>query len=144
MVETSRSRGTLLSASGFAESSAAHMMGSAAFLAPEMRTSPSSGRPPVILSLSTGLPLLRRKRAHGKRVDLLAHALAQRLVDELVALHAAAAGEFARDHERLEVLPVADHLDVLARQPALDARLHAFRSNHVSASACSPASGAKG
>jgi hypothetical protein len=52
MVETSRRRGTLVMVSGFELRSAAHMMGSAAFFAPEMRTSPSSGRPPRILSLS--------------------------------------------------------------------------------------------
>jgi len=52
MVDTSISRGTLESASGFGVSSAAHMMGNAAFFAPDTVTSPSSGPPPLILSLS--------------------------------------------------------------------------------------------
>jgi hypothetical protein len=52
MVDTSRSRGTLVRVSGFAVRSAAHMIGSAAFFAPEMRISPASGRPPLIFSLS--------------------------------------------------------------------------------------------
>ena len=37
---------TLVRVSGFAVSSAAHMIGSAAFFAPEMRISPSSGGRP--------------------------------------------------------------------------------------------------
>src|SRR2546425_12491445 len=101
MVRTSMSCGTLESRKGCSLSSAAHMIGSAAFFAPETRTSPSSGRPPRMRSLSTGAPLLRRERAHRQRVDLLAHALAERGVDELVALHPAAAGEFGGDDERL-------------------------------------------
>jgi hypothetical protein len=64
MVEMSMSRGTLESVSGFAVRSAAHMMGNAAFFAPETATSPSSGLPPVILSLSTGFPFLGRDGAH--------------------------------------------------------------------------------
>ena len=112
MVATSRSSGTFSSRKGLEERSAAHMMGSAAFFAPEMRTSPSSGRPPVIRSLST-LPFLGRERLHGQGVDFLAHALAERGVDQLVALYPAAAGERRRHHERLEVLPVAHHLDML-------------------------------
>src|SRR5688500_14893005 len=131
MVETSRSRGTLVSASGFAERRAAHMIGSAAFFAPETCTSPSSGRPPVIFSLSTGLPLVRRQGPHGKRVDFLAHALAERAIDQLVALDAAFAGELRRDDHGLEVLAVADDFDVLAGESALDAALHAFGSDHV-------------
>src|SRR5689334_12756759 len=113
MVDTSISRGTLESASGLDVSSAAHMMGNAAFFAPDTVTSPSRGPPPLILSLSTGLPFLGRERAHRQRVDLLAHALAERRVDELVALDAAPAGELRGDDERLEVLSVADHFHVL-------------------------------
>jgi hypothetical protein len=91
------------------------MIGSAAFFAPETRTSPSSGRPPRMRSLSTGAPFLWRERTHRKRVDLLAHALAERRIDQLVALHAAAAGELRGDDERLEMLAVARDFDVLAR-----------------------------
>src|SRR5688500_20331790 len=101
MVAMSMRRGTLLSASGFAVSSAAHMIGRAAFFAPDTAISPSSGRPPLMRSLSTGAPLLGGERAHRQRVDLLAHALAERRVHQLVALHAAAPGELGRHHQRL-------------------------------------------
>src|ERR1700694_3774083 len=101
MVATSMSCGTLDSARGRALSSAAHMIGSAAFFAPETRTSPSSDRPPRMRSLSTGAPLLGRQRAHGQRMDLLAHPLTERAIDELVPLHAAAPAELRRDDERL-------------------------------------------
>jgi hypothetical protein len=128
MVTTSRRCGTLASSSGFVVRSAAHMIGSAAFFAPETRTSPSSGRPPMIFSLSSGaLPFLGRQGAHRQGVDLLAHALAERGVDELVALDAVAAGERARYDQRLEVLPVADDLDVLAGKACFDPLLYAVR-----------------
>src|SRR5687768_5407249 len=130
MVATSISRGTPASCSGLALSNAAHMIGRAAFLAPDTRASPRSSRPPVILSLSTGAPLLRRDGTHGKRVDLLAHALAERRVHHLVALHAAAPGEAGADHQRLEVLAVADHLDMLAGQACLDAGFYAVWRHH--------------
>src|SRR3954464_10158538 len=103
IVRTSMRYGTLLKRSGCSLSSAAHMIGSAAFFAPEMRTSPSSGRPPRIRSLSICPPLLGRERAHGEGVDLLAHALAKRRVDQLVPLHAVAAGELRRNDQRLEM-----------------------------------------
>src|SRR3954471_20028088 len=130
IVRTSMRYGTLLRRSGCSLSSAAHMMGSAAFFAPEMRTSPSSGRPPRMRSLSTGAPLFRGQRAHGERVDLLAHAAAERGVHHLVALHAALAREPGGDHHGLEVLAVADHLDVLALQVRFDALLDAVRRDH--------------
>src|SRR5438034_3476780 len=138
MVAMSIRRGMLLRVSGLAVSSAAHMIGSAAFLAPETATSPSSGRPPLILSLSTRLPLRGREGAHRQRVDLLAHALAQGRVHELVALHAAAPGKLFRHDERLEVLAVAQDFDVLAGEPALDAGFRAFRGDHFNTSAYSP------
>src|ERR1044071_8309919 len=113
MVDTSIRRGTLESLSGLSERSAAHRMGSAAFFGPEMRISPSSRRPPWIFSLSIGLaPFLGREGLHGKRVDLFAHPVAERGVHQLVALHAALAGERRRDDDRLEMLAVADHLEV--------------------------------
>src|SRR5687768_14105482 len=132
MVEMSISRGTFSSLSGRSESSVAQMIGSAAFFAPDTCTVPCSGRPPAMRSLSTALPLLRRQRLHRQGVDLLAHAVAKGGVDQLVALHAALAGEGARHHHRLEVLPVAEHLEVLAGEPARDSRLHAFRCHHLS------------
>src|SRR5207237_10577903 len=130
MVATSTRRGTLARRSGCEVSSAAHMIGRAEFLAPEMRTSPSSARPPRMRSLSTRTPFLRRERAHGKGVDFLAHALAERRVDELMALHAAAPGGLGGHDQRLEMLPVADHLHVLAREPRPAALLDALRLHH--------------
>ena len=59
-------------------------------------------------------------------MDLLAHTLAERGVDQLVALHAAPALEGARHHQRLEVLAVADDFDVLAGEAGLDACLDAL------------------
>ena len=129
VVVTSCSRGTLASVTGSATSSAAHSSGSAAFLAPEIATSPWSGRPPRMRSLSMmcargdarprsrrtlrsvdahaatrsarrgwvqwwwccGRPVLAVRplgggeRLHRQRVDLLAHSIAQRRIDPLVA-----------------------------------------------------------
>src|SRR5438067_2159638 len=130
IVRTSMSCGTLARRSGSAVRSAAHMIGNAAFFAPETRTSPSSGRPPRSRSLSTGAPLLGRECAHRKRMDLLAHALAKRRIHELVALHAVAAGELGRDDQRLEVLAVAEHFHMLAGEARLDALLHSFGRDH--------------
>jgi hypothetical protein len=74
-------------------SSVAAMTGSAAFLAPEIGTEPSQRAAAVMSSLSILLRLFRRQRLHRQRVDFLPHAVAQRLVDELVPLHAALARE---------------------------------------------------
>jgi hypothetical protein len=52
MVVTSCRCGTFAIVTGLSASRAPARMGSAAFLAPEMRTSPSSGAPPRICSLS--------------------------------------------------------------------------------------------
>src|ERR1044072_6015985 len=125
MVRTSISCGTLLSRSGAAVRSGAHMIGGAAFFAPETCASPSSATPPRMRSLSIRAPLLRRQGTHREGVDFLAHAIAERRIDELVALHAVAAGELIRDHQRLEVLAVADHLDMLAGERGLDRLLDA-------------------
>src|SRR5258706_12217276 len=130
MVRTSMGSGTLARRSRSPVRSAAHMIGSAAFFAPEMRTSPSSGTPPRMRSLSTGAPFLRRQRAHRERVDLLAHAIAERRIDQLMALHTGAPGELRRDDERLEMLAVAHDFDMLAGEPGLNALLDAFRCDH--------------
>ena len=81
-------------------------IGSVAFLAPEMRISPSSGMPPWICSLSSG-PRPRIPRG----VNTLsasawissAHRRPERGVHQLVALHGALAGECRGDHHRLEM-----------------------------------------
>src|SRR5882724_615595 len=130
MVRTSISCGTFDSRKGCAVRRAAHMIGNAAFFAPDTRSSPSRVRPPRMRSLSIGAPLLRRQRAHGERVDFVAHALAERAINQLVALHPVAPGELRRNDQRLEVLPVARHLDVLAGKPGFDALLDAFRRDH--------------
>src|SRR5262245_257611 len=125
MVDTSRSRGRLERRSGRSVSSAAHMIGSAAFFAPEMRISPLSGRPPVILSLSMVLfyppivaelwraagvfPFLGREGLHRERMDLFAHPVPERGVHQLVALHPAASGELRGHDQGLEMLAVARH-----------------------------------
>src|SRR6266481_5895894 len=144
IVDTSTRLGTLVRATRWSVSSAAHMIGSAAFFAPETRTSPCSGRPPVMRSLSTRFPLLRRQRAHRQRVDFLAHALAERRVDQLMALHAAPSRELAGHDQRLEMLAVADHFHMLAGEPRRDSRLHAFRRHHFNTSACTLPLAARG
>src|SRR4029079_4681850 len=137
IVRTSLSFGTFVSTRGSEVSSAAQRIGKAAFLAPETRTSPCSGVPPVIASLSIGLalpgggspraPLRRRQRLHRQRMNLLAHALAEHAVDELVLPHLAQAGERRAHEKRLEVTPVAVDRDVLADDPRLDRAPDFFR-----------------
>src|SRR5262245_16591175 len=99
----SRRRGTLRRPCTPGASRVAAMTASAAFFEPEMRTVPSRGRPPEIFSLSTA-GFLGCQRLHGKRMDLFSHAIAERLVDELMPLHAVLALERARHDDRLEVL----------------------------------------
>src|SRR5215213_2420636 len=130
IVRTSMRYGTLVSRKGCSLRSAAHMIGSAAFFAPEMLISPSSGRPPRMRSLSTGAPLLGGQGLHRQRMNLFAHAIAERGVDHLVALHAVLAGEARCHDQRLEMLAVADHLHVLARELGFDALLDAFGGDH--------------
>ena len=59
-------------------------------------------------------------------MDLLAHALAERAVDELVLLHPRLAAERRAHDHRLEVMAVAGHLDVLALEACLDPLLDLF------------------
>ncbi len=118
---------------GAAVSSAAAMMGSAAFFAPATRTSPESGVPPWMDSFcmvtvkarrggqgssSARRPFVRGQGLHGQRVDLLAHAVAERRVDELVAAHAAQAREVGAHDDGLEMRAVAAHLDMGDGRPA--------------------------
>src|SRR5437879_3315020 len=135
MVLTSLRCGTLESVSCSLVSNAAHIRGSAAFFAPETRISPESGTPPWMMSLS--IPrFLGGQRAHRQGVDLLTHALAERRIDELMALHAALAAErFAHD-ERFEVLSVAHDAHRAALQPLLDVALNLLRRHHASAARC--------
>ena len=66
VVVTSCRCGTLPIVTGPSASSAPARIGSVAFLAPEIRTSPSSAMPPVICSLSTATPLMHRG-SHDRR-----------------------------------------------------------------------------
>src|SRR6201996_2073770 len=163
-VATSCSRGTLCSVTGPGTSSAAHSSGSAAFLAPEIVTSPWRRRPPRIRSLSmVGVrlgkrvdgpdgasararpkgragasmrmaggvaaeralagPLGRRQRLHRQRVDLLAHAVAERGIHALVAADAHQAFEFRRHDGGEEMSAVALHLEVIAGESVGDVAL---------------------
>src|SRR6202008_853847 len=101
--------GTLATTTGSSASSAPARIGSVAFLAPEMRTSPSRAVPPWICSLSISicwprfrrtllLRLFRGERLDRQRVDPAPHVLTERAVDELVPGEAALPGELARDH----------------------------------------------
>src|SRR6185369_4621777 len=118
IVRTSLRRGTLRNVTGSGDSKAAHNSGSAAFFAPEARISPRSGVPPVILSLSIAAlrPLRRGERLHRQRVDLLAHAVAECCVNELVLLDARQSGKGVRDDDGFEVRAVTAHFDVLGGQ----------------------------
>lgn len=64
-------------------------------------------------------------------MDFLAHAVAERRVNQLVALHPIAALERPADDHRLEMLAIANDFEVLAGEPAADSLLHAFWRNHV-------------
>src|SRR5579859_3467806 len=138
MVLTSLSCGTFVSCTGSRVRSVAHISGRAAFFAPEMRTSPARGAPPSMTSLS--IRLLWSERAHGQRVDLLAHASAERRVHHLVPLHASLSAErFAHDNS-LEVPAVACHPHVAAGDPALDVALDFLWRHHgrpITDAACS-------
>jgi hypothetical protein len=74
-------------------------------------------------------PIFGRQGLHGQRMDFLAHAIAQRLVYELMALHPGFSAEgFAHDHG-LEVLTVADHFQMLALEMVFDIALYIVGSN---------------
>src|SRR5690606_35092361 len=116
VVPMSRRSGTLSRVSVSAVSRPAHRMGSAAFLAPEITTSPSSAVPPSMRSLSIqgGLVFGRRQGAHRQGMDLGLHAVAQRAIDRLVARQRALALEGAADDQGLEVCAVPVDFEVVA------------------------------
>src|ERR1700761_40679 len=99
VVVTSLRCGTFATVTGSSASSAPARIGRVAFLAPEIRTSPSRGTPPWICSLSMS-PRLKFVRSQGfdrKRVDVRTHALSEGAVDELMSRQAALAGELIGD-----------------------------------------------
>src|SRR6516165_11175657 len=99
VVVTSFRCGTLATTTGSCASSAPARIGRVAFLAPEMRTSPSRATPPWICSLSTSaLPgLFGGEGLDRQGVNLPPHTLPERAVHELVASEAAQLCELARD-----------------------------------------------
>src|SRR2546430_10947244 len=102
VVVTSFRCGTFATTTGSSASSAAARIGSVAFLAPEMRTSPSRGTPPWICSLSmSALPgLFGRQRLDRQGVYLATHEFPERVVHELVARQALLALELTCHHAR--------------------------------------------
>src|ERR671910_345671 len=125
MVVTFCKCGTLPTETVPSASKVAARIGSAAFLAPEMRTSPASGAPPWICSLSTGAGFLRGEHLHAQSVDLATHARAERAVHELMTLQGALALELRGDDDgfKMRVVRRADaHLRT--GQPGLDQRLN--------------------
>src|SRR6185312_7073413 len=145
MVRTSFRSGTLPIFTGPAVRSEAARIGSAAFFAPATRTSPDNGAPPrmdsfcIVPSVSGPLaralgsvrgPLRRGKCAHGQRVDLLAHPVAERRVHQLVAAHAREPLEGRAHDHRLEVRAVAAHLEVGALEARADGCFDGARFDH--------------
>src|SRR5689334_20020255 len=109
------SRGTLVSVSGSAVSNDAQRIGSAAFFAPDTVTSPFSGSPPSMTSLSMrwlGPVLFGRQRLHRKRVNFRAHPVAERRVHEAVSRKTRQPAERIRHDQRLEMLTVTRDLHV--------------------------------
>src|SRR3990172_1261594 len=117
--------GTLLIVTVSSVNNVAARIGKAAFLAPEMLISPCMGKPPWIISLSTGrstlgnqhpqfplsLPFTRGQGLHGKGMDLLTHAVAKRAVYQLMTPDSAFACKQFTDDYRLEMAAIP--LDIL-------------------------------
>src|ERR1700677_951291 len=124
MVVTSCRCGTLDTVTGPSASRHPARIGSVAFLAPEMRISPSSGMPPWICSLSTrparflAEKFLRRVHLERKRVNLAAHGPAEGGVDQLMALNGLQSAESFGDHYRLEMHVVLARDGGTAARPA--------------------------
>src|SRR5215467_2477728 len=123
VVVTSFRCGTFATTTGSCASSAPARIGSVAFLAPEMRTSPSRATPPWICSLSTSaLPgFFGGQGLDRQGVDVPPHALAERAIHELVAREAAQLRELARNDARGEVGTIVRfHLYLCTGQPGTD------------------------
>src|SRR6266705_4173157 len=82
-----------------------------------------------MMSLSTR-GFFGREGAHRQRVDLLAHPIAERRVDELVALDRALAAERLAHDQGLEMLTVAQDPHPGALKPLFDMALDLFGSDH--------------
>src|ERR1700687_2111723 len=109
MVVTSCKCGTFDTVTGPSASKHPANMGNVAFLAPEMRISPSSGMPPLICSLSTSrdpalaCKFFRCEHLQRQRVNLVPHRLPQGAIDQLMTLDGATALECSRNHHGLEM-----------------------------------------
>src|SRR5690349_7170017 len=142
-VVTSCRCGTLLIVTGPSASRQAARIGSTAFLAPEMATSPWSGSPPLIRILAMNVlrgmqkagavstarrGFLGSQRLQRQRMDRPAHQFAQRAVHHAVARQWQLAGELAGHHGGFEVhAVVAADLRGRAGQAGFDQCLDAGR-----------------
>src|SRR5688572_12458630 len=125
VVTTSCRCGTLLISTGSSASRVAHRMGSTAFFAPEICTSPCSGVPPStrIFCMSGARPgrFFGRERLQGEGVDLAAHAFAERGVHHAMARQGQLAREVGADHGGFEMHAVlALHLRARAGEALFD------------------------
>src|SRR5690554_2173371 len=131
-VSMSFSRGTLVRTSGSRVSSAAHRIGKAAFLAPEMPISPRRRALFSILSLSIAdsvsqrgshdSPAGRRVGLQSKRVDLSAvDAVSERPLHHAMLVRQGNAFEHRAHHDCAEMHAVVPlHVDELTVQPFCD------------------------
>ena len=135
VVVTSCRCGTLPTTTGSSVSSAPARIGSAAFFAPEMRTSPSSAAPPAICSLS----MRAFQASSGVRASIDSAWISRPMrspsvaVDELMARQAALAGELLRHDPRGEMgVVVGFDADLGARQAGADQLCDFLRDSWVS------------
>src|SRR5580698_132730 len=127
MVVTSCKCGTFDTVTGPSANRHPARIGSVAFLAPEMRISPSSAIPPLICNLSTSLPcvFVRSENLQCERMDLIAHRGAQRGVHHLMPLDRLLAYESRRHHYSFEMHVIAaGHHGMTAAQAVLDQLRH--------------------
>ena len=75
-------------------------------------------------------PLIRREGLHRKGVDFFAHTVAQRGINDLVALHARFSGERAGNDDRLKMRAVALDGEMIANQFVANVCLYCFRGDH--------------
>src|SRR6056297_30313 len=142
VVVTSLRWGTLATVTRSEASSVAARIGKVAFLAPEIRISPSSAAPPVIFSLSIveagppgasalAAPFVRRERADREGVDLATHAFAEAAIDHLVAPERPLTLELRAHDDGLEMgIVVAGHPRPGVGQALLDKLRDFLRCNH--------------
>src|SRR5690606_18955473 len=130
VVVTSCSCGTLPTVTVLSAIMVAARRGSTAFFAPEMRISPRSCAPPLMISLSKRppeslqawilFPLLRRIGMQGQGVDLRPHEVAEVAVHHLMLLDGVQADERLADDDGLEMVAVTLDGDLAAGNSGLD------------------------